>query len=324
MVVVSGRLEPEVGALLTQALAAARETLYQRARARDEAAGNPGGVSAETPSHGPAAGRCPGPARGVGPAPRLDPGAPGERYQVVVHVDAQVLADPDQPGQSVLDGGARVSAETSQRLACDASRVVMRHDEDGRLVEIGARTRTIPPRCGERSTIGTEVAASPAAAFASGRGIISATGRTAARQRSRTSRCSAAGITGPCTRRATRSRAVPTGRCDSGGRTADRCPRCRHLRQCRGSPSKLSAWRMNRKVFASTLGRRALGGSGSAWMWAGRSTSCTLWRRERYPHHHRDSLRMVRFLSIDLVGSSWEQRRNRQPKRPWSSCSPER
>jgi HNH endonuclease len=37
------------------------------------------------------------------------------------------------------------SAETSQRLACDAGRVVMRHDEAGRLVEIGARTRTIPP-----------------------------------------------------------------------------------------------------------------------------------------------------------------------------------
>jgi 5-methylcytosine-specific restriction endonuclease McrA len=39
----------------------------------------------------------------------------------------------------------RVSAETSQRLACDASRVVMRHDADGRLLEVGARTRTIPP-----------------------------------------------------------------------------------------------------------------------------------------------------------------------------------
>ena len=61
----------------------------------------------------------------------LDPGAPGERYQVVVHVDAPALADPDQPGQSVLEDGARVSAETSRRLACDASRVVMRHDEDG-------------------------------------------------------------------------------------------------------------------------------------------------------------------------------------------------
>jgi hypothetical protein len=76
---------------------------------------------------------------------QLDPGASGERYQVVVHVDAPVLADPDQPGQSVLEDGARISAETSQRLACDASRVVMRHDEAGRLVEIGVRTRTIPP-----------------------------------------------------------------------------------------------------------------------------------------------------------------------------------
>jgi hypothetical protein len=75
----------------------------------------------------------------------LDPGAPGERYQVVVHVDAAVLADPEQPGQSVLEEGSHVPAGTSRRLACDASRVVMRHDEDGRVVEIGARTRTIPP-----------------------------------------------------------------------------------------------------------------------------------------------------------------------------------
>ena len=75
----------------------------------------------------------------------LDPGAPGERYQVVVHVDAAVLADPAQAGQSVLDEGSHVPAGTSRRLACDASRVVMRHDEDGRVTEVGARTRTIPP-----------------------------------------------------------------------------------------------------------------------------------------------------------------------------------
>jgi hypothetical protein len=30
---------------------------------------------------------------------------------VVVHVDAPALADPDQPGQSVLEDGAHVSAE---------------------------------------------------------------------------------------------------------------------------------------------------------------------------------------------------------------------
>jgi len=39
MVVLRGRLEPEVGALLLQALTAAREVLYQRARAQDADAG---------------------------------------------------------------------------------------------------------------------------------------------------------------------------------------------------------------------------------------------------------------------------------------------
>ncbi len=75
----------------------------------------------------------------------IDPGAPGERYQVVVHVDAEVLADLEQPGQSVLEDGARVPAGTSQRLACDASWIVMRHAPDGHVIEVGGRTRTIPP-----------------------------------------------------------------------------------------------------------------------------------------------------------------------------------
>jgi hypothetical protein len=47
MLVVRGRLAPEVGAVLVQALAAARETLYQRAR---QTPANPGDVSAETSS----------------------------------------------------------------------------------------------------------------------------------------------------------------------------------------------------------------------------------------------------------------------------------
>jgi hypothetical protein len=58
---------------------------------------------------------------------------------------ARQHANPEAPGQSQLEGGGRVPAGTSQRLACDASRVVMRHDEEGRLLEVGARTRTIPP-----------------------------------------------------------------------------------------------------------------------------------------------------------------------------------
>jgi hypothetical protein len=147
MVVVRGRLEPEVGALLMQALAAARETLYQRARGRDRnvAVGH-GNVSAETsPTMAQKQADALALLAETALHHELDPGAPGERYQVVVHVDAPALADAAQPGQSVLEEGTRVSSETSRRLACDASRVVMRHDEDGRVVEIGARTRTIPP-----------------------------------------------------------------------------------------------------------------------------------------------------------------------------------
>jgi 5-methylcytosine-specific restriction endonuclease McrA len=133
-VVIRGRLEPEAGALFVKALAAGRERLAQKA---DQIIDPPTFAQqqadalvliAESALH-----------------QDLDPGAPGERYQVVVHVDASVLADPDQPGQSVIEDGIRVSAETSQRLACDATRVVMREDEAGRLMEIGARTRTIPP-----------------------------------------------------------------------------------------------------------------------------------------------------------------------------------
>jgi Domain of unknown function (DUF222)/HNH endonuclease len=141
-VVLRGRLEPEVGALLMKAIAAARERLYPRIP-----------ISSEAPA---------GPADQLPTAPQqradalallaetalhhgLDPGTPGERYQGVVHVDAPVLGDPEQSGQSVLEQGARVSAETSQRIACDAGRVVMRHDDAGRLVEVGARSRTIPP-----------------------------------------------------------------------------------------------------------------------------------------------------------------------------------
>jgi len=143
-VVLRGRLTPEVGAMFIRALDAARETLYQRARTQQTVA-NPADLSAQRPTLGQQQADALALLAETALHHDLVPGAPGERYQVVVHVDAPVLADPDQPGQSVLEEGGRVSAETCRRLACDASRVVMRHDEDGRVVEIGARTRTIPP-----------------------------------------------------------------------------------------------------------------------------------------------------------------------------------
>jgi 5-methylcytosine-specific restriction endonuclease McrA len=143
-VVLRGRLAPEVGALLLRALDAARETLYQKRRAAG-AAPPPADPGTEHPSRPQQQADALALLAEAALHHELDPGAPGERYQVVVHVDAAVLADPTQPGQSVLGEGSHVSAETSRRLACDASRVVMRHDAAGRIVEIGARTRTIPP-----------------------------------------------------------------------------------------------------------------------------------------------------------------------------------
>jgi hypothetical protein len=84
----------------------------------------------------------------------IDPGAPGERYQVVVHVDAEVLADPDQPGQSVLEDGARVPAGTSQRPACDASLMVMKHAGTAGC-STGRSAALAPLRSSERETVGS-------------------------------------------------------------------------------------------------------------------------------------------------------------------------
>jgi hypothetical protein len=49
-------------------------------------------------------------------------------------------------GALEVDHGALyVSTETSQRLSCDASLVQMHHDADGAVIDVGHKTRTIPP-----------------------------------------------------------------------------------------------------------------------------------------------------------------------------------
>jgi uncharacterized protein DUF222 len=73
MFVVRGRLTPEVGTLLLRALEAGRETVYQQVHVADRPSigqqqADALALLAETALH------------------RLDPGAPGARYQVVVHV----------------------------------------------------------------------------------------------------------------------------------------------------------------------------------------------------------------------------------------------
>src|SRR2546426_3733853 len=126
MVVIRGRLAPEVGAVLVQALAAAREALYQRAHASD--------VPAETPTTAQQQADALVLVAETALHHRIAPGTPGERYQVVVHVEAAALADPEAPGHSVLEDGAHGSAETTRRPACDARRVAGRHGPRGRAL----------------------------------------------------------------------------------------------------------------------------------------------------------------------------------------------
>jgi uncharacterized protein DUF222/HNH endonuclease len=59
-----------------------------------------------------------------------------DRYQVVVHVTAET---------SHIEDGPHVSAETSRRIACDASIVNMTKDKKGEILSIGRKSRGIPP-----------------------------------------------------------------------------------------------------------------------------------------------------------------------------------
>ena len=54
---------------------------------------------------------------------------------------------PRMGGHAALEDadGLRVSAETARRVACDAGAVVMRHAADGSVLDVGRKTRTIPP-----------------------------------------------------------------------------------------------------------------------------------------------------------------------------------
>ncbi len=165
MYVVRGQLPAELGALLMRAVEAASDVLYREqgdgavpeeearaeaARRRADALGllaeralaagfGPRGAEASTDgseSDGPEA--EPG-----GEAPRS--GTRAERYQVLLHVEAETLEAGGQGGRSELADGTRVCAETSQRLACDCGLVRVVHSSDGAILDVGRRTRTIPP-----------------------------------------------------------------------------------------------------------------------------------------------------------------------------------
>ncbi len=110
MVVVRGRLTPEVGAVLRRALEAACEEA-RRAPASEETAAAEGADAAAGAEDPPTLAQRQ--ADGIGMvaeaalAGGLDKGTAGDRYQVVLHVDAGALTEPrDVPAGTSADAGA--------------------------------------------------------------------------------------------------------------------------------------------------------------------------------------------------------------------------
>jgi Domain of unknown function (DUF222) len=167
------RLPAEDGALVVKALEAGRDQLQEREAMEDGEGG-----SAEPPyadgfrqapdargSAEPLGADCPlGNSEAIEPHERATPSnadalvcmaetllangpaqrAAGERYQLVVHVEPQVLSDDAPDRCCELENGPALPPETARRLACDA-RLVAIAELGGRPLSVGRKTRVIPP-----------------------------------------------------------------------------------------------------------------------------------------------------------------------------------
>ncbi len=144
MLVIQCRLDPEDGARFLKGLGGTVEAL------REE---DPGDVTAET--------RAPGVIPGfLSAAHRADAlvrmaetviangvatPPPGERFEVTVHIDAGSLTGEAPGGMSETDDARPLCSETVRRLGCDAALVGLVVDGDGEPLNVGRRTRAIPP-----------------------------------------------------------------------------------------------------------------------------------------------------------------------------------
>jgi hypothetical protein len=69
-----------------------------------------------------------------------------DRYQVIVHVDQQLLTDAETSGAGLceVEDGPALAVETVRRLGCDGSLVGIVENEDGEPLSVGRKTRAIP------------------------------------------------------------------------------------------------------------------------------------------------------------------------------------
>jgi hypothetical protein len=68
----------------------------------------------------------------------------GDRHQIIVHVDAETLREGGA-GRCELEDGPSLAVETARRLACDAGVVGIVESAQGEPLNVGRKTRSVPP-----------------------------------------------------------------------------------------------------------------------------------------------------------------------------------
>jgi len=134
MLVIQGRLPPEVGAVVLEALEAAEQALLDSAESQPPNRDGPRPGQLRADALGLVAERA---LRASGTGER------GEPYQVMVHVNAEVLANPDAGGECCLEQGPALSGDTARRLSCDAPVVMMTEGQDGSPLAVGRKSRRV-------------------------------------------------------------------------------------------------------------------------------------------------------------------------------------
>lgn len=69
----------------------------------------------------------------------------GDRHQVVLHVDVAALQGSGDAACCGIEHGPAIPAETARRLACDSSLVTIIENSRGEPLDVGRKTRTVPP-----------------------------------------------------------------------------------------------------------------------------------------------------------------------------------
>lgn len=134
MWVVRGRLTPEVGAILMEALQAAGAPLSEDEEEKDVSAET--SLPAETLSH----------KQEEAPGPRAESALASGRD--LVKAAAEIREDVSS-GRSMLEPSSGVSAETSRRVASGPNVVEKPNDENRRVLEIGRNRRILPLQNGD-------------------------------------------------------------------------------------------------------------------------------------------------------------------------------